>query len=146
MSETDVDINADIVPSAETQRLTSAHTIEVFNILQTYRGLPLFEKLVLDSEGVIKLSLAADRNAAPKDDPRFVIWGEVQPEHDADEYQSTTRSSLVDFSLSNPSSVTVVVVVEDRVSRRPTLLAAATALSKRPLLGRLFEYRLMKST
>ena len=104
VSETHVDIDANIAPSAGTQRLTSAHTIEVFNVLQTYRGLPSFEKLVPDSEGVIKLSLAADQSGAPRDDPRFVIWGEVQPGHDADDYHSTFRDSLNDFSASNPSS------------------------------------------
>ena len=104
VSETDVDIDANIAPSAGTQRLTSAHTIEVFNVLQTYRGLPSFEKLVPDSEGVIKLSLAADQSGAPRDDPRFVIWGEVQPERDTDDYHSIYRDSLTDFSASNPSS------------------------------------------
>ena len=122
-SETDVDINgsippsslgvsdthmhsdANIAPSAETQRLTSPHTIEVFNVLQTYRGLPSFEKLVPDSEGVIKLSLSADKSGAPRDDPRFVIWGEVQHEHDTDDYHATTRDSLTEFSASNTSSV-----------------------------------------
>ena len=100
--ENHVDIDANIAPSA--QRLTSAHTIEVFNVLQTYRGLPSFEKLVPDSEGVIKLSLAADQSGAPRDDPRFVIWGEVQREHDMDDYHSTSRDSLTEFSASNPSS------------------------------------------
>lgn len=98
------DIDTNIAPSAETQRLTSAHTIEVFNVLQTYRGLPLFEKLVPSSEDVIRLSLAADETAAPRDDPRFVIWGDIQPEPDANDYHSTSRDSLTDFSSSNPSS------------------------------------------
>ena len=57
-----------------------------------------------DSEGVIKLSLSADKTGAPRDDPRFVIWGEVQPEHDTDEYHATLRDSLTDFSASNTSS------------------------------------------
>ena len=104
VSEPHVDIDANIAPSAGTQRLTSAHTIEVFNVLQTYRGLPTFEKLVPDSEGVIKLSLAAERSGAPRDDPRFVIWGEVQPEHDTDDYHATTRDSLTDFSASSSLS------------------------------------------
>ena len=103
-SEKNVDTDVDIAPSAETQRLTSPHTIEVFNVLQTYRGLPLFEKLVPSSEDVIKLSLAADETAVPRDDPRFVIWGEVQPEHDPDDYHSLSRDSIADFSSSNPSS------------------------------------------
>lgn len=105
VSDTPMNIDANIAPSAGTQRLTSAHTIEVFNVLQTYRGLPSFERLVPDSEGVIKLSLSADKTGAPRDDPRFVIWGEVQPEHDTDEYRATLRDSVTDFSASNTSSL-----------------------------------------
>ena len=122
--ESHVDIDANIVPSAGTQRLTSAHTIEVFNVLQTYRGLPTFEKLVPDSEGVIKLSLAADQSGAPRDDPRFVIWGEVQPEHDIDDYHSTSRDSLTDFSASNPSS---------SISRRKSVKAPEAPSVRLPL-------------
>ena len=81
-------------------RLSSHHSTEVFDVLQTYRGLPRFDKLhdalfspdppgadsgSMDYGGkgvggepvTIRLSLAADQSAAPRDDPRFVIWGEV---------------------------------------------------------------------
>lgn len=126
VSETHVDIDANIGPSAGTQRLTSAHTIEVFNVLQTYRGLPCFENLVPDSEGVIKLSLAADQSGAPRDDPRFVIWGEVQPEYDTDDYHSTFRDSLTDFSTSNPSSS-----VSRRKSIKVSKMKAPEALNVR---------------
>ena len=122
-TETPLDIDANIAPSAGTQRLTSAHTIEVFNVLQTYRGLPPFEKLVPDSEGVIKLSLAADQSGAPRDDPRFVIWGKVQPEHDTDDYHSTSRDSLTEFSASNPSS---------SVSRRKSIKASKMKTPEAP--------------
>ena len=122
VSETYVHID-NIEPSAGMQRLTSAHTIEVFNVLQTYRGLPSFEKLVPDSEAVIKLSLAADQSGAPRDDPRFVIWGEIQPEHDTDDYHSTYRDSLTELSFSNPSS---------SVSRRKSIKASKTKIPEAP--------------
>ena len=124
--ETNGDTEPNLTPSPEAQRLTSAHTIEVFNVLQTYRGLPVFEKLVPDSEDVIKLSLAADQTAAPRDDPRFVIWGEVQSERDVDDYHSSSRDSLTDFSSSNPSSS-----ISRRRSNRTSKLKTPEASSAR---------------
>ena len=46
------------------------------------------------------------------------------------------KDSIGGFPLSNTGLA--FVDVEDKVPLRSTLLAAATALSKRPLLGRLF--------
>ena len=123
VSETHVNIDVNNAPSAGTQRLTSAHTIEVFDVLQTYRGLPSFEKLVPDSEGVIKLSLSADKSGAPRDDPRFVIWGEVQSEHDTDDYHPTSQDSLTNFSASNTSS---------SVSRRKSIKASKIKTPEAP--------------
>ncbi|PPR05048.1 hypothetical protein CVT24_010195 [Panaeolus cyanescens] len=85
-------------------RLSSLYSTEVFNVLQTYRGLPLFENLVPEGSTVIRLSLANDQSAAPRDDPRFVIWGESLDLEGDDEYRSASRDSLADFSSSNPSS------------------------------------------
>ncbi|KAF9555730.1 hypothetical protein CPC08DRAFT_765709 [Agrocybe pediades] len=95
---------ADVGPSAEIQRLSSHYSTEVFNVLQTYRGLPLFETLVpeLENATVIKLSLEDDNDATPRDDPRFVIWGEVSSE-DADDL-SASRNSMTDLSSSHHSS------------------------------------------
>ncbi|KAJ3509621.1 hypothetical protein NLJ89_g5128 [Agrocybe chaxingu] len=90
--------------SAESLNLSSHYSTEVFNVLQTYRGLPLFETLADEDTTVIKLSFAADSSAAPRDDPRFVIWGEVYLEQDVDDYHSSSRDSLTDVSSSNPSS------------------------------------------
>lgn len=95
----------DMSPSAEALRLSSHYSTEVFNVLQTYRGLPLFEKIVPESEttAVIKLSLSGNQDAAPRDDPRFVIWGTVLPENNNN--YSTSRDSLTD--LSNPSTSSI---------------------------------------
>lgn len=93
--------------SPESLQYSSQYSIEVFNVLQKYSGLPVFESLVPEAdEGttVIKLSLSMDTNVAPRDDPRFVIWGEIQPEHDFDDYSSASRDSLTDISPSHAAS------------------------------------------
>jgi GDP/GTP exchange factor required for growth at low temperature len=79
----------------------------VFDVLQTYRGLPLLDKLSPGSTEttVIKMSLSADDSAAPRDDPRFVIWGEFNPERERDDI-SISQGSLTDLSSSTHSSNT----------------------------------------
>ncbi|KAJ7789623.1 hypothetical protein B0H13DRAFT_817304 [Mycena leptocephala] len=89
-------------PKPETE-LHSRYSTDVFDVLQTYRGLPLLEKLAPGEETtVIKLS-SSDNTAAPRDDPRFVIWGELIPERDPDEV-SLLQGSHTDGSSSQPSS------------------------------------------
>lgn len=67
-------------PSLETS-LHSRYSTQVFDVLQSYRGIPLLDKLSEDAEypetTVIRLTARNELNAAPRDDPRFVIWGEV---------------------------------------------------------------------
>ena len=67
-------------PSLETSS-HSRYSTRVFDVLQSYRGIPLLDKLSEDAEypetTVIRLSARNELNAAPKDDPRFVMWGEV---------------------------------------------------------------------
>ncbi|KAJ6554514.1 hypothetical protein B0H19DRAFT_1153894 [Mycena capillaripes] len=88
-------------PKPETE-LHSRYSTDVFDVLQTYRGLPLLEKLSPGEETtVIKMSLSSDNTAAPKDDPRFVIWGELVPDRDPDE---VSQGSHTDGSSSAPSS------------------------------------------
>lgn len=86
-------------PAPETAML-SRYSTDVFDVLQTYRGLPLLDRLVPESEEttVIKMSLSADETAAPRDDPRFVIWGELFP--DREEEYSASHDSLTDLSSS----------------------------------------------
>lgn len=76
---------------------TMVHTrysTEVFDVLQTYRGLPVLERLLEDTEtAVIKMTLTTDDSAAPRSDPRFVIWGTVTLESQPDESQTSRRSS-----------------------------------------------------
>ncbi|KAK7447019.1 Guanine nucleotide exchange factor lte1 [Stygiomarasmius scandens] len=103
-------------PLPETS-LHSRYNTDIFDVLQTYRGLPLLDRLSdSDSDSgseldgtrekrrlrgrrsdfgfgttVIKMSLSSENNAAPKDDPRFVIWGEVVPVGD-EAYESQSQS------------------------------------------------------
>ena len=67
-------------PSLETSS-HSRYSTQVFDVLQSYRGIPLLDKLSEDTEcletTVIRLSARNELSAAPKDDPRFVMWGEV---------------------------------------------------------------------
>ena len=76
---------------------TMVHTrlsTEVFDVLQTYRGLPVLERLLEDSDtAVIKMTLTTDDSAAPRSDPRFVIWGTVTLESQMDDSQTSRRSS-----------------------------------------------------
>src|ERR1700733_8920805 len=51
---------------------------------------------------VIKMSLSADESAAPRNDPRFVIWGEFQIEREYDD-QSVSHDSLADSSVHSSS-------------------------------------------
>lgn len=87
------------LPSVDTQMHTRYPT-EVFDVLQTYRGLPLLDRLFEDSTEttVIKMSANADETAAPRDDPRFVIWGEFYP--DAEDHQSNSQESQTNLSSS----------------------------------------------
>ncbi|KAF9074396.1 ras guanine nucleotide exchange factor domain-containing protein [Rhodocollybia butyracea] len=70
----------------------TTYSTDIFDVLQTSRGLPRLDLFAEDTDSddpssvsstplpetvPVKLSLSQDNSAAPKDDPRFVIWGEV---------------------------------------------------------------------
>ncbi|KZT68096.1 ras GEF [Daedalea quercina L-15889] len=81
----------------------SRYSTEVFDILQNSRGLPALDRISPTSqETTIKLSLKAEESAAPRDDPRFVIWGEVEP--DDSEEVSLSMSQSTDPSASSGRS------------------------------------------
>lgn len=115
----------------------SHHTSEVFDILQKYRGLPLLDMLAADSKGttVIKMSLSSEDNVSPRDDPRFVIWGELQqPFWDITSSRDsfTDRSSLPSSTMSRRRSAKAAKAKSpERMSIQsnadaPRLLLAAT--------------------
>ncbi|KAH9958161.1 hypothetical protein BC827DRAFT_1221435 [Russula dissimulans] len=82
------------VPTNETTMHTRYST-EVFDVLQIYRGLPVLERLLENptDTAVIKMTLTAEDSAAPRNDPRFVIWGTVTSETRTDDSQASRRSS-----------------------------------------------------
>ncbi|KAG6377845.1 hypothetical protein JVT61DRAFT_14626 [Boletus reticuloceps] len=92
-----------LAPLPETS-MHSRYSPEVFDVLQTYRGLPLLDRLFPDSAGetTIKMSLRADDSATPRDDPRFVLWGETSLISDVD----TDEVSLSQGSRTGVSSPT----------------------------------------
>jgi len=81
--------------SPGTASLTQYST-KVFDVLQTFRGLPLLDRFspeVVDTT-VIKLSLSADDTAVPRDDPRFVIWGERIMDWDHDDHSASCNGYM----------------------------------------------------
>jgi len=73
---------------------------KVFEVLQTYRGLPLPSALLAAPPMGATIKMSTTDSANPKDDPRFVIWGEIQPEGTV--VDDASMSSHTD--LSNPGS------------------------------------------
>lgn len=83
-------------PASELSML-SRYSTEIFDVLQNSRGLPSLDRISPNSnEQTIKLSLKADETAVPRDDPRFVIWGEI--ELDETDSRSVSRGSTTEFS------------------------------------------------
>ena len=61
--------------------LHSWYSTALFDVLQTYRGLPTLDKLMSSpQETMICLSLRAEESVAPRDDLQFVIWAKVEAE------------------------------------------------------------------
>ncbi|EKM52709.1 uncharacterized protein PHACADRAFT_261303 [Phanerochaete carnosa HHB-10118-sp] len=78
----------------------SLYATDLFDVLQNYRGIPAsIDSIAMDPyQTTIRLSLKAEESAAPRDDPRFVIWGEVQ----TDTFDGISPSwSTTDMSPSN---------------------------------------------
>ncbi|KAK0457166.1 uncharacterized protein EV420DRAFT_1749027 [Desarmillaria tabescens] len=91
------------MPSPETA-MHSRFSTDVFDVIQTYRGVPLIDKLSAQAEetAVIRLTLSEGNVAAPRNDPRFVIWGEVR--HDSDDKSVSQGSYSSASSLSRRRS------------------------------------------
>lgn len=150
--EPDFDLDLDspglgLYPLPETA-MHSRYSTDVFDVLQTYSGLPLLDRM--DDNTVIKISYKPSlESAAPRDDPRFVLWGETAASADGpDEMGSISQVSRAgtDLSASTQSShasrrksgksgkasslsaggtdVPKVLVSKDEASRR--ILVAAT--------------------
>ena len=111
-------------PSLETS-LHSRYSTQVFDVLQSYRGLPLLDKLSEDTEcpetTVIRLSARNDLNAAPKDDPRFVIWGEIWSGFGPNEEDGTSVD--VNASVGGVSRLTGSVAGAETFSNQGSIAA-----------------------
>ncbi|KAJ3981288.1 hypothetical protein F5890DRAFT_1417977 [Lentinula detonsa] len=104
-------------PSGLPPRLAkfTTYSTEIFDVLQTSRGLPRLDLLDVragehedDADGItvpVKLSLSQDGSAAPKDDPRFVIWGEVLPSESSGNGGGDASSVSHESSASTSSSI-----------------------------------------
>ncbi|KAJ3755760.1 hypothetical protein EV360DRAFT_49174 [Lentinula raphanica] len=100
-------------PSGLPPRLAkfTTYSTEIFDVLQTSRGLPRLDLLDVvtgedETNGAtipVKLSLSQDGSAAPKDDPRFVIWGEVVSSEGGNGGDASSVSH--ESSASNSSSI-----------------------------------------
>jgi len=121
----------------------SRYSTDIFDVLQTYRGIPLLEKVAETDSTVIKISLSsseANRNA-PRDDPRFVIWGTLQA-MDRDD-MSDTQDSATDLSasvISPPASAKARGKrSRGRPSDVPSFSSAATSDERRVILAATIE-------
>lgn len=123
----------ELIPLPETS-MHSRYSTEVFDVLQTYRGLPQLDRLFSDSAGetTIKMSLRAEDSAAPRNDPRFVLWGEIHVSSDPDgDDVSVSQSSR--GGMSSPSNsrrgrgpIDVPIVRIDGEGMTTKVLIAAT--------------------
>ncbi|KAH7872412.1 uncharacterized protein C8R40DRAFT_1266840 [Lentinula edodes] len=140
-------------PSGLPPRLAkfATYSTEIFDVLQTSRGLPRLDLLdlrVSDQEDdvditisndstdddsnrrsssrsssrrtplpetvPVKLSLSQDGSAAPKDDPRFVIWGEVTPSETSGLTGCDASSVSHESSTSTNSSMSISLGVKGK--------------------------------
>ena len=72
----------------------SRYSTDIFDILQTYRGLPLLDRM--DDSTVIRMSYCSDNIATPRDDPRFVLWGEIMGRQEPDDLSVSLGSRTAD--------------------------------------------------
>ena len=94
------------IPSLQSCSYTRYPTT-VFDVIQNYRGLPMLDSLSAESrQPTIKLSLSALDGAIPRDDPRFVIWGDVDSADNASIDKASLHDSHADAisSKSRPRS------------------------------------------
>lgn len=130
------------VPTDETT-VHTRYSTEVFDVLQTYRGLPVLERLLesLADTAVIKMTLNAEDSAAPRNDPRFVIWGTVALEPQTDDSQASRRSSgeFVHLRVTNDGPEHERVLVAATIER--WLAQLTSALDYDELLVFFLTYR-----
>ncbi|KAG8908936.1 hypothetical protein FRB99_000039 [Tulasnella sp. 403] len=81
--------------ASTTHSAATPYSTEVFEVLQTYKGIPLANTLsAVSTEGTFRLS--STLSAVPKNDPRFVIWGDIRP--DGEDETTTSQSDASSIS------------------------------------------------
>ncbi|KAJ1309351.1 hypothetical protein OPQ81_006130 [Rhizoctonia solani] len=90
----------------------------VFQVLQTYRGLPTLDAL-LESHDTPTARLSTTTSAVPENDPRFVIFGDLKPSSDT--IIAHNRRKITKPKPSAPTSV-----CSDRDSCEERTIMAAT--------------------
>ncbi|KZS89403.1 ras GEF [Sistotremastrum niveocremeum HHB9708] len=81
----------------------------VFDVLQSYRGPELLDDLITSNTETVKLEL---HSPAPRDDPRFVIWGSLATDPEEEAPETPSHGSFTDFSAphSHPDALSDAVV------------------------------------
>ncbi|KAI0790961.1 hypothetical protein C8Q75DRAFT_805834 [Abortiporus biennis] len=117
-SLTEPEENRVFTPAAEPCTLTRYST-DIFDVLQHSRGLPSLDKL--ETNTTVRLSLKSEDSVAPRNDPRFVIWGEVEQEETDD--ISLSHASVTDLSSGHSG-----------ISRRRSTKRHTVAVPDRPFV------------
>ncbi|CAE6400077.1 unnamed protein product [Rhizoctonia solani] len=95
-----------IIPPADTTQDTLSSILKyptgVFQVLQTYRGLPTLDAL-LESHDTPTARLTSTTSAVPENDPRFVIFGDLKPSSDT--IIASNRRKITKPKPSAPTSV-----------------------------------------
>ena len=114
---------------------TTPYSTLVFDVLQTYRGVPLLHRLSGSSnEPTVKLR-SAD-TPQPSDDPRFVIWGDIYPQRNqesAPSLGSHTDLSSTSHSISasrRRSSQVRSVDIPGALQKQPERLIVAATIER----------------
>lgn len=117
-----------LTPRRETM-MHSPYSTEVFDVLQTSRGLPSLDRISpIARETTIKLSLRAEESVAPRDDPRFVIWGYVE----SDDQENVARASIADVSSCSSGVSRRKSLRHKRTTSPPEIVADADSVKEGP--------------
>lgn len=114
---------------------TTPYSTLVFDVLQTYRGIPLPHRLS-ESSNEPTVKLRSGDTAQPSDDPRFVIWGDIYPQRN--EESAPSLSSHTDLSSTShgipvsrrKSSQVRSVDIPGQLRKQPERLIVAATIER----------------
>ncbi|KAI0092278.1 hypothetical protein BDY19DRAFT_929266 [Irpex rosettiformis] len=121
--------------------LYTRYSTDLFEVVQNYKGLPVLDKVAdIPDPPTIKLSLKSDNLAAPRDDPRFVIWGEVEGDQFDDALASRGAADFPSGHSSLPRSRGARDRASSAIVERPSsILTTTTEHPKRVLIAATIE-------